>query len=144
MVLIDYSSLSPEERQALFNGPALAPPPGVISNLENPPNNNAAGNITLALCIFLSTIAVCNRTYANYVLSKPRLPDCKPYPPLPIPALGDGPGSYATITQSAESPVALPSPHHCGLTLINIVLTVDRLDDLCICITITRFSATCY
>ncbi|KAI1129660.1 hypothetical protein F5Y10DRAFT_263886 [Nemania abortiva] len=54
----DLSSLSPEELQALLDGPALPPPPGVVPNLDNPPNHNDAGLATIIVLLALATIAM--------------------------------------------------------------------------------------
>ncbi|RYO83188.1 hypothetical protein DL762_006233 [Monosporascus cannonballus] len=51
MSLDQLHLLPPAQQEAILNGPALAPPPGVMSNFDDPPNNN-----TLALVVisFLS------------------------------------------------------------------------------------------
>lgn len=59
---------TPEQVQALLNGPARAPPAGVPPNLENPPNLNHYLIITLVLCVLFSTLAVLIRMYTKFFL----------------------------------------------------------------------------
>ena len=61
-------SLTPEELQKLLNGPAVAPPAGSISNLENPPNTNAVCYLTFYLCLSCATLAVVMRIYTKHFL----------------------------------------------------------------------------
>ncbi|CAI6091643.1 hypothetical protein V2G26_010209 [Clonostachys chloroleuca] len=44
-----------EQQEAFFNGPALAPPEGIIPNLEHPPNQNALTHAVTTLLFILST-----------------------------------------------------------------------------------------
>lgn len=86
MGLIDFSALSPEERKALFNGPALEPPAGVIPNLENPPNDNVTGYAILTFLTAIVALSVGNRLYAGFLLGRASLADCtSPWiPAIPI------------------------------------------------------------
>ncbi|KAI1131672.1 hypothetical protein F5Y10DRAFT_275404 [Nemania abortiva] len=43
MSLDQLHNLPEAAQQAILNGPALAPPPGIIPNLDHPPNQNALG-----------------------------------------------------------------------------------------------------
>ncbi|KAI0451921.1 hypothetical protein F5B21DRAFT_485070 [Xylaria acuta] len=60
--------LGPSEQQ--LNGPALAPPDGVLPNLTNPPNQNALGIAVTAVCLFLGTFAVLLRAYSRVLVSR--------------------------------------------------------------------------
>lgn len=51
--------------------PALAPPPGVISNFVNPPSLGDRLTATLATCLSLSTIFVSVRIYTRLFIIKP-------------------------------------------------------------------------
>lgn len=44
-------SLTPGELQSLLDGPAVAPPAGSISSLENPPNIDTVCYLTSYLCV---------------------------------------------------------------------------------------------
>ncbi|RYC60267.1 hypothetical protein CHU98_g5943 [Xylaria longipes] len=46
MSLDQLHSLPPEEQMVILNGPALGPPPGVMSSLDHPPNDNTAFTVT--------------------------------------------------------------------------------------------------
>ncbi|KAI0424306.1 hypothetical protein F5Y09DRAFT_353572 [Xylaria sp. FL1042] len=52
-------------QQIILNGPALAPPPGTIPNLDHPPNQNALGLAVTTLCFSISTLAILVATYAK-------------------------------------------------------------------------------
>ena len=56
------------ENQMLLNGPALTPPPGVISNFHNPPNLDVYIHLTLTLCLVLASLAFFTRMYTKMVL----------------------------------------------------------------------------
>ncbi|KAF2836640.1 hypothetical protein M501DRAFT_923261, partial [Patellaria atrata CBS 101060] len=53
-----------------LNGPAMEPPPGVIPNLDNPPNKDAIGYGVFLTCICLSSILVAIRLYAKIICTK--------------------------------------------------------------------------
>lgn len=69
--------LTPEQRQALLEGPAGPPPPGQVSNLDDPPNMYLQWR---ALFITLWTVAsacVFIRVYAKaFVVRQFRMSDC--------------------------------------------------------------------
>ncbi|KAI6084003.1 hypothetical protein F4821DRAFT_271385 [Hypoxylon rubiginosum] len=72
----DISALTPEQLEALLNGPALAPPDGVMPNFENPPNKNYIAAAVVPLCLTVTTIAVLLRVWARvFLLRKVGLPD---------------------------------------------------------------------
>ncbi|OQE34878.1 hypothetical protein PENCOP_c015G07554 [Penicillium coprophilum] len=48
-----------------LNGPALAPPEGVIPNLDNPPNNNGLAIGVLSACTAIATVCLFIRAYAR-------------------------------------------------------------------------------
>lgn len=74
----DISALTPEQLEALLNGPALAPPDGVMPNFENPPNKNYIAAAVVPLCLTVTTIAVLLRVWARvFLLRKVGLPDGK-------------------------------------------------------------------
>ncbi|CAI7633259.1 unnamed protein product [Penicillium glandicola] len=53
-----------------LDGPALAPPAGVTSNFDNPPNNNPLSIGVLSACAAVSTICIFIRAYARVWLLK--------------------------------------------------------------------------
>ncbi|KAI1481231.1 hypothetical protein F4774DRAFT_374713 [Daldinia eschscholtzii] len=57
--------LSPEELEALLNGPALAPPAGVIPQFDNPPKFWTASVALPTFCFVLSTALVSMRLYTK-------------------------------------------------------------------------------
>lgn len=57
-----------QELEALLNGPASAPPPGVQSNFDDPANLNTIIYITKRLALTLTTLAVFIRVYTRHVL----------------------------------------------------------------------------
>ncbi|KAI0179003.1 hypothetical protein GGR52DRAFT_569909 [Hypoxylon sp. FL1284] len=63
-------SLPNEQQQALLDGPALAPPKGVVSNFDNPDNNNGLAYGVIALCITVATLCLMIRAYSRLVLFK--------------------------------------------------------------------------
>ncbi|KAI1260527.1 hypothetical protein F5Y18DRAFT_404937 [Xylariaceae sp. FL1019] len=70
--------------EAILEGPALAPPPGVIPNLENPRNYNAITIAADSICITITIIFVAIRAYVKLCcLKKIHLEDV-----IMIPALG--------------------------------------------------------
>ncbi|KAI8950246.1 hypothetical protein F4801DRAFT_590474 [Xylaria longipes] len=64
MSLDQLHSLPPAQQQAILNGPALAPPAGVVPNLGNPPNGNV---LCLIITTFLLLVATSAFTLAGYV-----------------------------------------------------------------------------
>ncbi|KAI1733602.1 hypothetical protein F4680DRAFT_472083 [Xylaria scruposa] len=64
-------------QQTILDGPALAPPPGTIPNLDDPPNQNALGLAVTTICLSISTVTVLLATYAKlHGGRKPRYEDC--------------------------------------------------------------------
>ncbi|KAI0396104.1 hypothetical protein F5Y17DRAFT_421194 [Xylariaceae sp. FL0594] len=59
--LAGFSSLPPNVQQQLLNGPALKPPVGKTSHLDNPPNLNILNNVLLAVFLLLITIGLAGR-----------------------------------------------------------------------------------
>lgn len=49
----------------LLDGPALAPPPGEISDLVDPPNEKTLMVAVITTSVTLSTIAICLRMYTK-------------------------------------------------------------------------------
>ncbi|KAI0386349.1 hypothetical protein F5Y04DRAFT_275956 [Hypomontagnella monticulosa] len=71
MVSLDQLYLLPEAaQQAILNGPALTPPPGVTPNLDNPPNGNTLGVAVASLCLSVSTIVFTLAAYAKFCCVK--------------------------------------------------------------------------
>ena len=60
--------LGPEQLEVLLNGPAVTPPAGTVSNLDNPPNIDAICYMTFFLCMSLATLAVVIRLYTKRFL----------------------------------------------------------------------------
>ncbi|KAI1754179.1 cytochrome P450 [Xylaria castorea] len=68
--------LGPSEQQ--LNGPALAPPDGVVPNFTNPPNEDALGIAVISICLVLATTAGLLRAYSRIIVTaKLRIEDCK-------------------------------------------------------------------
>ena len=61
-------SLTSGELQKLLDGPAIAPPAGSISRLEDPPNMDTVCYLTLYLCLSCATLAVIMRIYTKQFL----------------------------------------------------------------------------
>ncbi|KAH9908494.1 hypothetical protein F4778DRAFT_717402 [Xylariomycetidae sp. FL2044] len=57
--------LPPAAQAAILNGPALAPPPGVLPNLTNPPNQNDIGLAVSIICLAVATTAITLAAYAK-------------------------------------------------------------------------------
>lgn len=72
-----FAALTPEEKQAFLNGPALAPPPGVVPNFTNPPNRLRLCVGVTVITITVSVIVVFLRLYTRiFRVKKMRLEDC--------------------------------------------------------------------
>lgn len=66
------------QQEAILNGPAHAPPPGVIPNLDSPPNNNALAVFAASICLVVSTVAFLIGAYAKiFCTKKIHIEDCK-------------------------------------------------------------------
>lgn len=73
----NFPKLPPQVQQKILDGPAMAPPPGVLPNLNNPPNHNAMGITFGAICVAVASIAFIFRIYCQTrVLKKWRVEDC--------------------------------------------------------------------
>lgn len=60
-----FHTLSAAEQSALLEGPAMTPPPGVIPNLTNPPNQNDLGyGVTITVAV-ISGLLVLLRVYVR-------------------------------------------------------------------------------
>ncbi|KAI1142129.1 hypothetical protein F5Y05DRAFT_369788 [Hypoxylon sp. FL0543] len=57
----NFSSLPPDQQAQILNGPAMQPPPGLVPNFDNPPNNSALAQAVLGLCLALITIPLSGR-----------------------------------------------------------------------------------
>lgn len=75
---LDQIHLLPEmAQQAILNGPALDPPPGIMPNFDNPPNGNAIGLAITTVSISISTAALVLAAYVKlYRVRKAHLEDC--------------------------------------------------------------------
>jgi hypothetical protein len=63
-----------------LNGPALAPPPGVIPNFDNPPNQDILIRVLFSIFLGLVTLAVVGRIYIRvFYLKQGFLGDGKLY-----------------------------------------------------------------
>lgn len=66
-----------EERQTKLNGPAMAPPSGVIPNFVDPPNIEHVIILVLVLCVVLQTLALLMRIYTKvFIIRKMAVEDC--------------------------------------------------------------------
>lgn len=76
-LILNFPNLPPAIQQQILDGPALAPPKGVIPNLKNPPNSNVEAIVVLVVCLFLSTVAGLFRAYTRiFIVRKVYLQDC--------------------------------------------------------------------
>lgn len=62
------AQLTSQQLDALLNGPAGPPPPGVRPNFDDPANLNGLVILTLTLCLVFATLAVLMRTYTKLFL----------------------------------------------------------------------------
>ena len=73
------SQSSSQELEALLNGPAGPPPPGVTPNFDDPANLNNLVILTLTMCLVFSSSTVLMRTYTKlFILRSWNYEDCKP------------------------------------------------------------------
>ena len=69
--------MTPAQLQALLDGPAGSPPPGVIPNFVDPPSIYPQIIVTLVLTLSISTLALVIRTYTKLrVIKAWHLEDC--------------------------------------------------------------------
>lgn len=67
-----------QQLQKLLNGPAMAPPPGVKPNLENPPHLEKEFYIDLILCLTISMLVVGMRLWTKArLVRRIMIEDCK-------------------------------------------------------------------
>ncbi|KAL8900123.1 MAG: hypothetical protein Q9207_005846 [Kuettlingeria erythrocarpa] len=59
--MAQLASLTPQQRQSLFDGPALPPPPGVIPQFDQPPDLKSLSMGFETTGFLLATIALCIR-----------------------------------------------------------------------------------
>ncbi|RDL31441.1 uncharacterized protein BP5553_09650 [Venustampulla echinocandica] len=64
-------NISPAEYEALMNGPALHPPPGVTPNFDHPDTLSVYAVPTVALAISFSTLALAMRIYTQRRIARP-------------------------------------------------------------------------
>ncbi|KAL4778352.1 hypothetical protein BJX76DRAFT_362816 [Aspergillus varians] len=68
--------LSPEQRQALLEGPAGPPPPGVVANFVDPPNLQVAGQAIVIVLWSLASICFAIRIYTKaFIIRRIRVSD---------------------------------------------------------------------
>ncbi|KAH8434487.1 uncharacterized protein LDX57_012132 [Aspergillus melleus] len=68
--------VSPEEREALLKGPAATPPPGLQSNLTDPPNQKTASYTIIIFFGLLATFALIVRIYTRaFILRRVKVAD---------------------------------------------------------------------
>lgn len=64
------ANLTAEQIQELLLEPAGKPPPGLVSNLQNPSNLDVPVILTVVVSIALATLATLMRTYTKVFLFK--------------------------------------------------------------------------
>ncbi|KAI1817167.1 hypothetical protein GGS20DRAFT_592586 [Poronia punctata] len=76
MSLAALPHLPPAEQQAILNGAALKPPPGLTSRFSDPPNDNNLALAVTILCLSVSSILLGIRAYVRvFVIRTVRLED---------------------------------------------------------------------
>ncbi|KAI1738411.1 hypothetical protein F4680DRAFT_450163 [Xylaria scruposa] len=65
MSLDQIHSLPPAQQQAILNGPAPAPPAGVVPTLDHPPNDNVLCLIIMTILLVIATLAFILAVYAK-------------------------------------------------------------------------------
>lgn len=65
------SGLSPSIERIILNGPAMPPPPGVVSNFDHPDTLSVYVVPTITLAITFSTLALLMRLYTQRAIGKP-------------------------------------------------------------------------
>lgn len=76
------SAPTPDEIQALLNGPGLKPPDGEDVNLTDPPNQFTTMIVVYTIYLALCTIAIAIRMYTKiFIIKKVNSEDCtRPFP----------------------------------------------------------------
>lgn len=71
-----WGSLTQEQKDVILDGPALAPPTGVVSNFDNPPNRDGLTLGVIITSVILATTFVLIRIYSKvFVTKKISIPD---------------------------------------------------------------------
>lgn len=70
MSLNNFQQLSPDERQAALDAPALQPPAGTQTDFDNPPNRNIIPQAVIPICLILVISTIIFRAYARVFLLK--------------------------------------------------------------------------
>jgi hypothetical protein len=65
MSLDQLHLLPPAQQEAILNGPALAPPEGVVPVLDSPPNQNVLALVITTILLFLATSSVILAGYSK-------------------------------------------------------------------------------
>ena len=69
---------TPAQLEALLNGPAATPPPGVLPILEDAPNLDVAAIIASTICLVFASLAVFIRVYTRqFLLHSMGYDDCR-------------------------------------------------------------------
>lgn len=71
------SKMATNNTEALLEGPALQPPPGVIPNFADPGGNHTVGYVVIILGGTLATISVAVRMYSRVIIKKIGIEDGK-------------------------------------------------------------------
>lgn len=73
-----FPNLPAAVQQAIMDGPAMAPPDGVVPNFFDPPNKNAAALALGIICVsVLSMVVLCRIYVRSLVVKTIQLEDCK-------------------------------------------------------------------
>lgn len=81
--MTDYSALTPQEIEALMDGPGMVPPAGVIPDFELGTKRNDRILALYVVCLMLVGIIGLLRVYSRIIVSKKiQLEDCKYSEPL--------------------------------------------------------------
>ncbi|TGJ78622.1 hypothetical protein E0Z10_g10142 [Xylaria hypoxylon] len=67
---VNWYSLQPAQQQAILDGPALPPPPGILSNFDDPANMNSLTLAVISAAVVLGTLAVLIRVYAKVISAR--------------------------------------------------------------------------
>jgi hypothetical protein len=60
------------------NKPALKPPPGIVSNFDDPPNGNIQAHFGIAISVFLVFTGASLRAYSRlFCMKQVKLEDCE-------------------------------------------------------------------
>ena len=71
---------TPAQLKQLLDEPAIDPPPGVTSSLDNPPNIDTVCYLTFSLCVGFASLAVAIRMYTkHFIIHSITYDDCEFY-----------------------------------------------------------------